>query len=258
MKIYAACFFILFFSVFLVKVCAQCKFDFNQHSFKLLTFDISKSYYPLGGTGFVIKKDDNYYLISALHLFSKDTLYKDAWRMIPTLALSKKDLVIQKYNKPWVMIHNEELLQYNQSDVNIKYHWILIDSTKALDLGVLKLRSPEKDITDFAIPFDQLDADTEVTNVDGLVSGFPGRSDSTFVFETHLNSSTSTPDKIYFFEISCPPNLEGMSGSPVYTSVKSDQPKIKGVFVGQTTYRNKYYGTVLFAKYVRDLILQIE
>lgn len=258
MRLYVVFFSILFLSITSMKINAQSKFDFNHHSFKLLTFDISKSYYPLGGTGFVIKKDENYYLISALHLFAKDTLYKDVWRMIPTLALSKKDLVIQKYNKPWVMIHNEELIQYTRSDVAFKYHWILIDSTKALDLGVIKLKSPEKDITDFAIPFEQLDADTEVTNADGVVSGFPGRSDSTFVFKTDLNSSSSKPDKVYFFEITCPPNLEGMSGSPVYTSVKSDLPVIKGVFVGQTSYRNKFYGTVLYAKYVRDLILKIE
>jgi hypothetical protein len=228
----------------------QLKPALNRTSFKLIA---SKDEVSLRGTGFVIQKKNNYYLITAKHLFFPASVQKDY--TAPTFSGSNFEVSILS-PKDFSEIQKEPLV--NAEAKSLLYRTFDLEENRALDIAVLKINKPSNELKEHSMPFSILETGMKYTYKEPLLTeGYPTR---TKIFHSTLCSFAPKElqemldkDGTYYFIISTEEDLEGISGGPIFTLNNASKNKLIGIFVGQNRkVKNLGYGVHAF--YISEII----
>lgn len=224
------------------------------HSFKILAINKNDT---AKGTGFIINKDDNYFLITAKHVFFPSSTLKDY--SMPNFEGSFKTVKILNQTD-FSEIHNELII--DEKNKKLHYKTFNLDTMKSLDLAVLKLFNPDECIKQTAIPFSDLNNDCNISYKSNLkLEGFPSRKENHYSSVSHyypkniqiLLDSAS----LYYFIIDIEEKMNGVSGGPIVEMNGEESLKIAGIFVGQNSLLPKF-GYGIFAYYIRKTIEKFE
>jgi hypothetical protein len=229
---------------------AQSKFP-TIAVLKILAFgnsDTSK------GSGFVVKKGNVYYLVTAKHVFCPSAVQKDY--TMPTYQNSCRQIsIINAYDSVIA-----ELQLTDERKKALIYRTFNINETQALDVAVLKLKKPAKELKKYSMPFSVLASTDEINYSDTLkTEGYPTRTRKLYSivssFATKEYQESLEKDAKYFFIINTEVDLKGMSGGPIFKLSKNSIDKLVGVFVGQNRIAPTY-GYGVYSPYIISIINQ--
>lgn len=202
------------------------------------------------GTGFVILFHEDYYLVTAKHVFFP--LSRQADYTLPTFEDSLER--VRVFGKADELLHEQLLV--NLENQSMLYRSFCPQDDKALDIAVIKLEGISPELRAFALDFAMLATSLEPKG-DVVIEGYATKRENL----SSVGGSVSSRERQemlddgakYFFIIETEWDLTGMSGSPVLNSTKTE---IAGVFVGQNR-KIKGLGYVVHATYVRRIINNI-
>jgi hypothetical protein len=232
----------------------QNAFDFNRYSHKLGSGITA-------GTGFIINKDGSYYLVSALHVLIKDTLSDDFLVQVPSYEQCRQSLRIYKYGNQASNSINDLVHLKALSNRDIYFSYIKLSESVALDLAVIKIKDPSEYIKNFSLDFNDIDTSIRIKRNQILKTvGFPYSQSIPYILDSKKTSKKHMRkfEKRYSFYFPAKDSLEGMSGSPVYDVSSKKRPLVKGMLFLSGKRNNKYYGFVIYAKYLAELIYKID
>lgn len=205
------------------------------------------------GTGFIIVKDNNYYLITAKHLFYPLSVQKDY--TMPIFVNSYSEVTILS-PKNFSQIQKESLVDYQTK--SLLYKTFNIKENQALDIAVLKINDPSAELKEYSIPFTNLDTNMKFKYDEMLrTDGYPTR---TKIF--HSIKCSFAPknvqemlgkDSHYFFIIFTEENLKGISGGPIFNLSNNSINKLIGIFVGQNNIQQTL-GYGIYSFYISAII----
>jgi hypothetical protein len=175
-----------------VLLSAQTTGSLEDYTFRLLSYRYKDSAHAYG-SGFIIRSNGHYYLITVRHNFADSTGKMDF--IIPTYDLSFDRVVLSK-DKKETPIHIEAIRNHKTRKINYKY--FKIDSTHALDVAVLKLTNPAKEILKFAISVESLDLSLQNEGSAAEVVGYPTSLSNCHKFQTTLHSQSLEEKNEYF------------------------------------------------------------
>lgn len=205
------------------------------------------------GTGFIINKENNYYLVTAKHVFYPLSLQADY--TMPTFNDSYIEVSILSPTD-FSEIQREPLI-INETK-SLLYKLFKINENKALDIAVLKINNPSNELKKYSMPFSILEVNMDFKYDESLLTGgYPTRT-KTFhsikcSFAPKELQEMLDKDSDYYFIISTEEDLKGISGGPIFGLHNGSINKIIGVFVGQNRI-HKTLGYGIYSIYITKII----
>ncbi|MBC7587006.1 MAG: trypsin-like peptidase domain-containing protein [Chitinophagaceae bacterium] len=205
------------------------------------------------GTGFVIKKENKFYLVTAKHVFYPSSTQNGY--TLPDYHNSLSVVTILKHDN--LLPLQKELLVDHKTETFL-YNVFVLKNNQALDIAVLKINSPTNEIKQNAIPFSYLE-DTIAINYDDSLrtEGYPTRNSNFYSancsFAKKNYQDILDKDSQYYFILNSEEDLNGLSGGPIFNISDNITKSITGIFVGQNrTY--KKLGYAIFSFYIKRII----
>lgn len=228
----------------------QLSTTFNMATLKLIA---SKNADNSKGTGFIIKKNNNYYLITAKHLSYPLSVQQDY--TTPTFSDSYSQVSILS-PKDFSEIQKESLV--NLQTKSLLYKLFNIKGNRALDIAALKINNPSNELKQYSMPFSILETGMKYKYDESLLTeGYPTRTKTSHSiicsFAPKEVQEMLEGDSTYYFIISTEEDLKGISGGPIFSVHDGSKNKLIGIFVGQNRI-HKTLGYGIHSFYISEII----
>jgi hypothetical protein len=204
------------------------------------------------GTGFIVHKDNAYYLVTAKHIFFTMSVQRDY--TMPEYENSLQNCAVLDPNGNVI----QELALTNEKQKTILYKTFDTDKKHALDIAVLPINKPVTFLKTNAISFKSL-SQSLIPYYSRQVSvrGFPSRTKTFSDFQSVV-APKDTQDLLdkdgkYFFIIETETDLKGISGAPVFLPLEKNGRVLAGIFVGEN-HNHGELGYAIFAFYIAEII----
>ena len=242
-----------------IAVCGQDTIDYRKISFNLLAYSPKDT--PMRGTGFVIQNSNNYYLVTASHVFQKPSPGYTRFKKI-SFYNSFDSVKIFRDTLNNKLLHKQELR--NTKTKKILYSFYPVTDSTFLDIAVLKLETTNEIIRKSSLTFASLSPYLTVTDrSEARIFGFPARIDSPYYLMTKVFNDRGLRDskliyiRKHFFDVLCEPDLGGLSGAPIFLTFLDGTFKVSGIFISQYN-DGRPLGFGVFAAYIIEIISKIE
>jgi hypothetical protein len=230
--------------------CSQTKPVKPVSSFKITC--TGPSGYSTSATGFIVRKNHQYFLVTAKHSFIDNSTL--AGYTLPSYDHSCTEVTVLNENHDTIA---KQLLVESTSRT-LLYRVYYIDSAKAIDVAALLLIDPPDQLKTNAVAYSDLLLSTKIDYAKTLrIEGFPSRTNTLYSingnFRPQAEQSLLDMDGTYYYFFDAEVDLKGMSGGPIFLMDGKKKIGICGVMVGENrTYKTFGYG--VFSFYVRKLI----
>jgi hypothetical protein len=236
-------------------------------NYPLMISSFADTLYTGSGTGFLVRYNGQFYLVSNFHVFTG--LYPLDNTPVEKGKPGNTDIVVVflPKEKGNLIYHPMKFKLYGDNGIK-NYNIVGIDSVRKMDLAIMPIAVPEGVLLYY---FDEKHIDGEKNYKDGLELSICGFSDGKFVDKTKpaiietksVNANYNGENVFDWFVHYDKPTKPGTSGSPILYKTSSGAFKVIGVNATATGSKKDYdnpniEGSGVLMHYVMELIKNVD